>query len=191
METFGTRPLVVAIAAGFLLAAVTGASAGSNDQILRGEAEIVGCTDSGISGTASFKENNTDEGVKQVAVHVRVSGLPEGQHAVHIHSVADCTPCGDAGGHFDPGPAGNTSPDGNHPFHSGDLVNINVGKNGVGTLETTTSRITLSPGPLSIFDADGSALIIHVNPDTYCPNGPVAGCAGGGRAACGVIQPVE
>jgi Cu/Zn superoxide dismutase len=40
---------------------------------------------------------------------------------------------------------------------------------------------------LSLFDANGSAFIIHVNPDTYCPAGAVAGCAGGARAACGVI----
>jgi hypothetical protein len=24
-------------------------------------------------------------------------------------------------------------------------------------------------------------------PDTYCPDGVVAGCAGGARAACGII----
>jgi Cu/Zn superoxide dismutase len=34
-------------------------------------------------------------------------------------------------------------------------------------------------------------VIIHVNPDTYCPQGPVAGCAGGARAACGVIEWAE
>jgi Cu/Zn superoxide dismutase len=39
-----------------------------------------------------------------------------------------------------------------------------------------------------VFDGDGSAIIVHLNPDTYCPDGPVAGCAGGGRAACGVLE---
>ena len=58
-------------------------------------------------------------------------------------------------------------------------------------LRTTTSRVTLSPGPLSVFDLDGSAFIIHVNPDTYCPGGEVAGCAGGARAACAVIERAE
>jgi hypothetical protein len=60
-------------------------------------------------------------------------------------------------------------------------------RNGVGTLRTTTTRVTLSPGPLSVFDGNGSAIIIHVSPDSYCPDGVVAGCAGGARAACGVI----
>ncbi len=58
----------------------------------------------------------------------------------------------------------------------------------VGLMQAVTNRITLSPGPLSIFDSDGSALIVHVDPDTYCPKGEQAGCAGGARAACGIIQ---
>ena len=56
---------------------------------------------------------------------------------------------------------------------------------GVGVLWTITTRLTLSAGPLSILDADGSAIVIHVNADTYCPGGEQANCAGGGRAACG------
>ena len=54
-----------------------------------------------------------------------------------------------------------------------------------------TSRVSLSDGPLSLFDEDGSAFIIHVQPDSYCPDGVVAGCAGGARAACGVILPTR
>ena len=160
-------------------------------QPLRAAAQIIGCQNSEISGIASLQEESSDEGVKVVAISLIVRGLSDGAHAVHIHEVGSCaattTPCGAAGGHFDPGPNGNPSPDGNHPFHMGDLVNIDV-KQGLGQLHTSTSRITLSSGPLSLFDANGSAFIIHVNPDTYCPDGPVPGCAGGARAACGVIQ---
>jgi Cu-Zn family superoxide dismutase len=87
-----------------------------------------------------------------------------------------------------PGPYGFSSPDGNHPYHSGDLVNLEVDKRGRGFMRTVTSRITLSSGPLSLFDDDGSAIIVHVDPDTYCPEGEAAGCAGGARAACGVIE---
>ena len=81
-----------------------------------------------------------------------------------------------------------TNPDANHPFHLGDLINIDI-KNGRGKLMTETTRVTLSPGLLSLDDFDGSAFIIHINPDTYCPGhpNPDAGCAGGGRAACGII----
>ena len=47
----------------------------------------------------------------------------------------------------------------------------------------------VTPRPLSLFDKEGSAFIIHDREDTYCPDGDVAGCAGGTRAACGIILP--
>ena len=141
-------------------------------------------------GAVELVERASDEGVKVVDVYIRVEGLADeaGLHAVHIHETGSCDPCGSAGGHFDPGPHGHSNPDGNHPFHSGDLVNIRVDDSGNGELITTTSRITLSPGPLSIFDEDGASLIIHVDPDTYCPGGEEAGCAGGARLACGIFE---
>lgn len=158
---------------------------------VRAIARIHGCTEPDIVGTAHLIELPSTEGVKVVEVEMVVRGLSEGLHGVHIHEVGACTPCAVAGGHFDPGPFGNSSPDGNHPFHSGDLINLQVNSNGAGNLSTKTSRITLSPGPLSVFDANGSAIIVHVNPDTYCPGGAAAGCAGGARAACGVIEKVS
>ena len=119
---------------------------------------------------------------------VRVwTGLLPGDHAVHIHETANCQPCSAAGGHFDPGPNSNSNPDGNHPFHSGDLVSLKVSGRGRGLLAAVSSRVSLSEGPLSLFDEDGSAFIIHHHPDSYCPEGVVSGRAGGSRAACGVI----
>ena len=175
----------------FLLSVVaftvgTGASAAGP---VRAVAVISGCNDDDhVEGSAKLIERQSEEGVKTVDVTINVRGLSPGMHAVHIHETGNCTPCSEAKGHFDPGPHGFTSPDGNHPFHSGDLVNIKVNDSGVGTLHTVTTRVTLSPGPLSLFDADGSAIIIHTNTDTYCPEGDVTGCAGGARAACGVIK---
>ncbi|MGD2056615.1 MAG: superoxide dismutase family protein [Gammaproteobacteria bacterium] len=151
-------------------------------------AEIIRCDDGKVTGSAQLLEKPSEEGVKQVYVMLEVWGLSPGKHAVHIHETGNCTPCGDAGGHFDPGPHGFPSPDGNHPFHSGDLVNIEINAGGSGSLHTSTTRVTLSPGPLSLFDADGSALVIHTDADTYCPEGEVKGCAGGARAACGIIK---
>jgi Cu-Zn family superoxide dismutase len=156
-------------------------------------AKIRACDSNQSLGVAFLYERDSDEGVKEVDVAIRIREgsdvLSEGRHAVHIHEVGNCAQtCAAAGGHFDPGPYGNSSPDGNHPFHLGDLVNIQIADNGQGSLHSTTSRVTLSHGPLSVFDADGSAIIIHTNPDTYCPDGPVTGCAGGARAACGVIE---
>ncbi len=145
-----------------------------------------------IRGKAVLKERRSDQGVKEVAVTMFLQGedLPDGEHGVHIHEVASCEPCGSAGGHFDPGPNGFSSPDGNHPFHLGDLVNIDAHR-GNALLRTKTTRVTLSDGPISILDKDGSAFIVHINADTFCPDGVVGGCAGGGRLACGIIEPVK
>ena len=87
----------------------------------------------------------------------------------------------------------------NHPYHSGDLININVGADGRGSLITATNRVAITPDPpdrpttrpLSIFDADGASIIVHALPDLYCPDPTNANCAGGGRVACGVFVPDE
>ena len=163
----------------------------SGAETKRAEATLGACRDGeNISGKATLVEKASPEGVKEVTVRVEIEGLKDGKHAIHIHEAGVCQPCGDAKGHFDPGPNTNSNPDGNHPFHMGDLINVEV-KNGKGVMEAVTNRVTLSPGPLSVFDGDGSAFIIHDDIDTYCPEGVVKGCAGGSRAACGIIKPVN
>src|SRR5713226_6978052 len=119
-------------------------------QAIQAVAYINSCTETSIAGIALLTEKPSAEGVKVVDVSIFAFGLSEGKHAVHIHQTGQCSPCGAANGHFDPGPNGNPSPDGNHPYHSGDLINLEV-VGGVGVMQTTTSRITLSPGPLSVF----------------------------------------
>jgi Cu-Zn family superoxide dismutase len=47
--------------------------------------------------------------------------------------------------------------------------------------------VTLGDGPLSVFDADGTAIIIHANPDQGMTAETKAGLSGGPRAACGVV----
>ncbi len=74
-------------------------------------ADLKGCTNATIVGTATLKEQVTPEGVKEVTVELKVKGLPDGKHAVHIHEVGACEPCSAAGGHHDPGPAGQSRPD--------------------------------------------------------------------------------
>ncbi len=167
---------------------------GNYEHAKTAKATIQGCTDPAINGTATLKEFQSPEGVKKVYVQMEVNGLTDGKHAVHIHEVASCQPCGSAKGHHDPGPFGKSTPDApdfNHPFHMGDLVNITV-VNGVGKLHTVTTRVALSDGRLSVFDQDGSAFIIHTNEDLYCDQDSELnpGCAGGARDACGIIEPM-
>lgn len=69
----------------------------------------------------------------------------------------------------------------------GDLPNLKAGNGGTATLKARTTRVTLSDGPLSVFDPDGTALIIHANPDQEITGEPKSGVAGGPRIACGVL----
>jgi Cu-Zn family superoxide dismutase len=178
------------------------ASAPASAGGLKAVAPIKGCTDPNVTGTATLTEQVTPEGIKEVMVEIEVRGLSDGLHAVHIHETGACEPCAAAKGHHDPGPFGQTRPDSaldtvpasdiNHPYHMGDLINLEV-KGGQGRMRHTTSRVTLSPGRLSIFDEDGSAIIIHSQPDTYCDEESELkkGCAGGARDACGVFGLVK
>jgi Cu-Zn family superoxide dismutase len=141
----------------------------------------------GITGTATLAEYQHGDS-RLVQIHLTVSGLKPGQHGVHLHAVGKCeAPFTSAGGHYDPGPAGNPDPDANHPYHMGDLPNLTVGADGKGQLDATTTRVTISDGPLTLADADGSAIIIHGNPDQGITGESKSGVSGGPRVACGVI----
>ena len=141
----------------------------------------------GITGTAEFTERAQGTGTI-VEISLQVSGLTPGRHGVHLHAIGKCEPdFTAAGGHFDPGPASNTDPDANHPFHMGDIPNLEVGANGTGAMKVMTTRVTLSAGPLSVFDADGTAIIVHGNEDKGVTGEPKSGVSGGPRVACGVL----
>lgn len=126
----------------------------------------------------------------RVAVHVRVHDLPPGFHGFHVHAVGECNPpFTSAGGHFDLDAR-------THRDHSGDLPVLLVNSDGTANAKVNTDRFVVA----DLFDADGSAMIIHASPDNYAniPNRYVAepdattlatGDAGG-RIACGVVEKV-
>jgi superoxide dismutase, Cu-Zn family len=155
----------------------------------RAHAEMKG---TGITGNAEFIEYQFEEQTL-VKIQLTLAGDPAklvpGKHAVHIHEKGDCSDgftC--AGGHFDPGPYGHPDPDENHPYHAGDLPNILIDREGDGKLEAISTRITLSEGPLSILEGEGTALMIHGNPDPYKGGEHGSGTSGGSRIACGIIK---
>jgi Cu-Zn family superoxide dismutase len=121
-----------------------------------------------------------------VLLNVSVKGLPPGEHAFHVHAVGKCEPpFTSAGGHFNPGGKkhGMLSPEGQH---AGDMPNLHIPQSGDLAIEVLNVNITLEKGkPNSVFDADGSAVIVHAGSDDYKtdPTGEA-----GGRIACGVIQ---
>ena len=183
------HPLII-LAAAIALAGATAAAqnapaSASGAGIVRAHADIKG---EGIAGTAEFAESQQGSG-KIVDITVTVSGLKPGMHGLHLHAVGKCTPdFAAAGGHFDPGPASNPDPDTNHPYHMGDIPQLTAAADGKATMKVATTRVTLSEGPLSLFDADGSAIIVHANPDQGITGEPKSGVSGGPRVACGVIE---
>lgn len=188
---------VVSAVAALALVSAVAARPAAQTKPLEARAVIKG---EGVEGTATFKEVEAKTrglsdgamttGLMAVEIEVDVTGLKPGPHGLHLHAVGKCDPPGfvTAGGHFDPGPAGNTDPDANHPFHMGDLPNLVADVKGHAVLKTVTTRVTLGPGPLSLFDADGTAIIVHANPDQGITGESKSGVSGGPRLACGVIE---
>lgn len=200
---------------GFLLFAVapTVFAQGQNPpspapKVYTAKATLRGAPGSGVLGVVRLTQVQGGI-VPTVLIEAEVIGLkPGAQHGIHIHERGDCSNTNPttgatgnflgAGGHYDPGPKSDSNPDNNHPFHMGDMPNVEVNELSVGSLRHITSRVTLSPGPLSVFDADDpltsfddtdSAIILHVEADRGTTG--VAGGAGGARLACGVIERVS
>ena len=70
--------------------------------------------------------------------------------------------------------------------HAGDMPNLYIPQSGELSVEVLNSAVSLEKGkPNSLFDNDGSALVIHAKADDYKTD--PAGNAGD-RIACGVIQ---
>jgi Cu-Zn family superoxide dismutase len=120
-----------------------------------------------------------------VLIKLQLKGMKPGEHAFHIHAVGKCEPpFTSAGGHFNPGHHKHGMMAG--PGHAGDMPNLHVPQSGDLSVEVLNAAVTLDKGkPNSLFDADGSALVVHATADDY--RSDPAGNAGD-RIACGVIQ---
>jgi Cu-Zn family superoxide dismutase len=146
------------------------------------------------SATAELKSaDGTDVGTvaltqtrSGVSLKLTLKGLPQGEHAFHVHAVGKCEPpFTSAGPHFNPAQKkhGLKSSDGHH---AGDMSNVTVGADGTLTLTVVNKDITLEKGkPNSVFQDAGTALVVHASKDDYVTD--PAGNAGD-RIACGVIK---
>ena len=126
---------------------------------------------------------------KIVHVEMQFTGLPPGPHGIHFHAVGKCegsgtTPFSSAGAHYNPlgrqhGLDNSAGP------HAGDAPNFTVGEDGNGRASFTTDRVSLTEGSTSLFDDDGSSIVIHASADDQ--KSQPAGNSGG-RIACGVVK---
>ncbi len=185
-----------------LLALAIGPVAAAQDASPPAESEaldvVVMAPDGDEAGVLSFTQV---EGLDAVRITGELQGLEPGDHGLHIHEFGICDPSGDepfssAGGHFNPtGATHGSGPMTGHEMatpmgdatgsHAGDLGNITADDTGVAVVDITSDRITLVAGAEnSLDDADGSAIVVHQDPDDLQtdPSGN-----SGPRIGCGVI----
>jgi Cu-Zn family superoxide dismutase len=132
---------------------------------------------------------DSDDGARLL---IEARGLPPGSHGIHIHETGLCEPPDfkSAGGHWNPAGKqhGGDNPNG---AHAGDLENMIVASDGSVRAEIIVPNAFIQkegrnagPGSFEIADADGAAVVIHVDPDDYRtdPSGN-----SGERIACAVL----
>jgi Cu-Zn family superoxide dismutase len=119
-----------------------------------------------------------------VTITVVIAGLAPGGHGLHLHTVGKCEApsFASAGPHLNPHAAqhGTANPAGSH---LGDLPSITASSAGAGTI-TATLRGTRAELEAAFFDADGTAVVVHADPDDNRTD-PTGNS--GARIACGVL----
>ncbi len=125
------------------------------------------------------------EGHAGVRIALQLAKLPPGTHGFHIHAVGKCDPPAftTAGGHFNPDARKHGGKSAEGP-HAGDLPNLVIGPDGSFKGEVLAPRVTLTAGTHSLLTANGTALVVHADPDDESTD-PTGNS--GGRIACGVI----
>lgn len=134
-------------------------------------------------GTLTLSQGRTG-----LLLKLEATGLTPGWHGIHLHATAKCeTPFTSAGSHIKhntSGIHGLLNPQGPD---NGDLPNVYADATGAVKAEvfTTRARIAAEGEGEWLFDADGSALVIHAKADDHTSQ-PIGDA--GDRVACGLIQ---
>src|SRR3954471_13435325 len=153
----------VALGTGGVLAVRT-SGAGADRALARAELRNGGGS---VIGTVTFMGHgvHTDRVRVEVALPSDAPNLG-GFHGFHIHTTGTCTAPAftSAGGHW------KVDPNAVHGSHTGDLPSVLVAPDGRGYAEFETGRFAVS----ELFDADGSAVILHAGADNF-GNVPLGG----------------
>ncbi len=137
-------------------------------------------SDSKVSGKVIFTES---EGM--VNMVAEITGLSEGEHAIHIHEKADCSsPDGKStGGHWNPTMKPHGKWGASEGYHKGDIGNLKADTEGNASITFATNEwcIGCDDEKKNII---GKAIIVHQGIDDFTsqPTG-----AAGGRVSCGGI----
>lgn len=139
-------------------------------------------SDSNVKGEVIFTQD--DDEVEMIAM---LSGLSEGEHAIHIHQTADCTAAdgSSAGGHWNPTNEPHGKWGASKGYHKGDIGNFTSDADGNAKVEFETDEwcIGCDDENKNIL---GKGVIVHQGVDDYTsqPSG-----AAGARVSCaGIIE---
>lgn len=170
-------PLVAVVGFGLVLA-LTERAQHEHPIGARAEAALIS-PDGKEMGTVSITQ-----GPKGIVLAADLQGLAPGGHSISINSVGTCAPdFTAAGGKFSPHGGEHGFLQGEGP-HVGDLPNIYAVDDGTARADFFAGDITLGSGvDHSLFDDDGTSIVIHEKPDSYVGEVDL-----GIRVACGVIQ---
>ena len=174
---FAVLAMLVAIAAPLY------ALGGADKPIKKAEATLV---DAAGNVVGNVKLDQHKDGVRITA---KFDVLPAGFHGFHVHTTGVCTAPAftSANGHLNPSVA-------SHGSHAGDMPVLLVNADGSAEQSFETDRFTVD----QLFDADGSAIVVHVGADNYAnipsrytpaPDATTLNTGdAGARFACGVVE---
>ncbi|MDB4292224.1 superoxide dismutase family protein [Maribacter sp.] len=139
-------------------------------------------SDSDVKGEVTFTEE-----AGKVSMMAMLSGLTEGEHAIHIHDKADCSSADgkSTGGHWNPTGTPHGKWGATEGYHKGDIGNFMADAEGNAKVEFSTEEWCIGCDDENK-NIVGKGVIVHQGVDDFTsqPSG-----AAGSRVSCaGIIQ---
>jgi superoxide dismutase, Cu-Zn family len=180
--------IALVVLAGALTAPLYGSGGGTGSSRNHVKVDLYNAAGVGVGFVKLTKQGG------KVIVRGETAGLTPGFHGFHVHAIGQCVaPFTSAGGHYNPGGAG-------HGAHAGDMPSLLVLDDGTAQAQFATDNFTID----ELYDADGSAIIVHAAPDNFAniptryqsttegtfgpDSATLATGDAGARVACGVVD---